>query len=211
MAAALACGPDAVVSHRSAAALWDLLPPTSGPVHVSVPRISGTAARSGIRLHRSRTLNATVTTRRRGIPVTKPAKTIADLRGVVLEKEHRRAVRQAAVLGYPLGPDLASDQTRSDLELDFLALCHRFGIQRPEVNARIGGIEADFLWRDSSLVVETDGYRYHRGEAAFHNDRDRSLRLRLQGYEVLRLSEAQVAHEPEAVAAALKARLRRPG
>ncbi len=208
MAAVLACGEGAVVSHRSAAVLWGLLPPRSGPVHISVPRIGGKATRGGIRLHRSRTLNPAATTRRRGIPVTKPARTIADLRGVVSEKERRRAIRQANVLGLPLGPEIRPERTRSDLELDFLALCRRHGIPKPEVNTKVDGIEADFLWRDRNLIVETDSYVYHRGEVAFQDDHDRNLKLRLRGYEVLRLSENQMTDEPAAVAEALQQRLR---
>jgi len=173
-----------------------------------VPRIAGKATRGGIRLHRSRTLNLAATTRRHGIPVTKPARTIADIRRVVSEKEHRRAIRQANVLGLPLGPEIDSDRTRSDLELAFLALCRRYGIPQPEVNTKVDGIEADFLWRDTKLIVETDSYVYHRGEVAFQDDHDRNLKLRLRGFEVLRLSETQVADEPAAVAEALQQRLR---
>jgi very-short-patch-repair endonuclease len=208
MAAVLACGNSAVVSHRSAAVLWGLLWSRSGPVDIAVPRIGGRAARRGIRLHRSRTLNPAATTRRRGIPVTKPARTIADLRGVVSEKELRRAIRQANVLGLPLGPEIRPERTRSDLELDFLALCRRHGIPKPEVNTKVDGIEADFLWCDHNLIVETDSYVYHRGEVAFQDDHDRNLKLRLRGYEVLRLSEKQIDNEPTVVAEALRKRLR---
>ena len=148
-----------------------------------------------------------MTASRNGIPVTKPARTIADLRGSVSEQEWRRAVRQAGVLGLPLGPDVRPDRTRSDLELDFLTLCRRHGIPMPEVNVKVDGIEADFLWRDAKLVVETDGYVYHRGEIAFQDDHTRNLHFRLRGYEVLRLSEAQVADEPTPVTAALRQRL----
>lgn len=207
MAAVLACGPGAVVSHRSAAELWGLLRAKQGPVHISVHGHGGREGHDGIRLHRSRTLHPAAATSRRGIPVTKPARTIADLRGSVSEKEWRRAIRQANVLGLPLGPETAPDRTRSDLELAFLALCSRYSIPKPEVNVKIDGIEADFLWRNANLIVETDGYIYHRGEIAFQDDHDRNLQLRLRGYEVLRLSETQVSDEPAAVAAALRQRL----
>jgi very-short-patch-repair endonuclease len=208
MAAVLGCGEGAVVSHRSAAVLWRLLAPRSGPVHISVPRIGGKSTRGGIRLHRSRTLNPATITRRHGIPVTKPARTIADLRGWVSEKELRRAARQANVLGLALGPETDVGRTRSDLELDFLALCRRHGIPKPEVNTKVDGIEADFLWRDAKLIVETDSYIYDRGEVASQDDHDRNLKLRLRGYEVLRLSERQIDNEPAAVAEALEERLR---
>lgn len=210
MAAALACGEGAVVSHRSAAALWGLLRRDSGLIEITVPSHAGKRRRDGIRLHRSRTLTPATTTGRRGIPVTKPARTIADLRDSVSEKERRRAIRQANVLGLPLGPGVERDRTRSDLELDFLALCKSHDIPVPEVNVKIDGIEADFLWRNANLIVETDGYIYHRGEVAFQDDRDRNLQFRLRGYEVLRLSGEQVADEPIAVATALKQRLGLP-
>jgi Transcriptional regulator, AbiEi antitoxin/Protein of unknown function (DUF559) len=210
MAAVLACGGDAVVSHRSGAVLWGLLWACSEPVHVSVPRVGGKAKRRGIQVHRSSTLSSTVTTRRHGIPVTKPARTIDDLRGSVSERELRRAIRQAGVLGLPLGSHVEPDRTKSDLELDFLALCRRHGIPAPEVNVKVDGVEADFLWRDANLVVETDGYVYHRGEVAFQDDHARNLHFRLRGYEVLRLGEAQVSTEPTAVAAALRRRLALP-
>jgi len=111
------------------------------------------------------------------------------------------------VFGLPVESKLVG-RTRSDLELDFLALCDRHGIPKPAVNTKVDGIEADFLWRDARLIVETDGYNYHRGEVAFQDDHDRNLKLRLRGYEVLRLSEKQVADEPAAVAEALRKRLR---
>lgn len=208
MAAVLACGDGAVLSHRSAAALWGMLRKANGAVDVSVAGTGGKGRRRGIHVHRSRALSPAATTRRHRIPVTKPARTIADLRGCTSQKELRRAVRQANVLGLPLGPEIEIDRTRSDLELDFLALCQRHGIPEPEVNARLDGIEADFLWRDHLLVVETDSYIYHRGEVAFQDDHDRNLKLRLRGYEVLRLSEKQITDEPAVVAEALKERLR---
>jgi hypothetical protein len=211
MAAVLACGCGAAVSHRSAAVLWGLLWARPGPVHVSVSRVGGKAKRRGIRLHRSTTLSAAVVTRRHGIPVTRPARTIDDLRGSVAERELRRAIRQANVLGLPLGPQVKPDRTRSDLELDFLALCRRHGIPTPEVNVKVGGIEADFLWRDASLIVEADSYLYHRGEVAFQDDHSRNLHFRLQGFEVLRIGEEQIDTEPTAVAEALKQRLSSTG
>jgi len=143
-----------------------------------------------------------------GIPVTTPARTIADLRRVASEKEVRRAIRQAAVLGLPLGRDLEPDRTRSDLEWDFMRLCRRHRLPAPEVNVRIGPRLVDFLWRDARLVVETDGYRFHRGRQAFEDDRARDLDLRARGYDVLRFSYRQVADEPERVAAVVGDTLR---
>ncbi len=117
------------------------------------------------------------------------------------EKELRRAVRQADVLGLPIGNVPGRDRTRSDLERDFLRLCRRYRLPCPEVNVRIGRYLVDFLWREPRLIVETDGYRYHRGRAAFESDRTRDLELRALGYETIRLSQRQLLDEPDRVAA----------
>jgi len=117
----------------------------------------------------------------------------------------RRAWRQAEVLGLPLGPGVDSDRTRSDLERDFLRLCRRRGLPRPEVNVRVGRWTVDFLWHGRRLVVETDGYRYHRGEEAFEGDHARDLDLRSMGFAVLRLTGRQLADEADEIVAALRA------
>lgn len=204
MAAALAGGDGAVVSHRSAAELWELLKPTGGPIDVSVPGGGGRARRSGIRLHRRESLSPANVTRCHGIPVTKPSQTIADLRGAIPEAKVRRAIRQAEVLGLPLSEETRHDRTRSDLERDFLRICRRYRLPMPEVNVEIGQYEADFVWRDLWFVVETDGYKYHRGQQAFREDRRRDLELRSLGFELQRLSEEQIDQEPQRVAALLR-------
>ena len=227
MAAVLACGKGgfsggavldhwgAALSHLSAAGLWEMLSPAGGPVDVSVPTRSGRGRHSGIRLHRPETLRRADVTLRDGIPVTTPSRTISDLRrmasrarSVVPRRELRRAIRQAEVLDLPLGPEVVRDRTRSDLEGAFLGLCRRHGLPAPEVNVRIGRHLVDFLWRDSMLVVETDGYRYHRGRVAFEDDRARGLDLRAHGYEVVRLAETQVEEDEERVAEVLADALR---
>ena len=193
-----------MVSHRSAAVLWHLLERDPELVDVSVPGEGGRGRRDGIRLHRSRSLRSHHLTRRRDIPVTTPTRTIEDLRRVAPSWELRRAIRQAEVLGLPLGEDIRHDRTRSDLERDFLRICRRYGLPKPEVNVEIGQYEADFVWRDLGFVVETDGYKYHRGQQAFREDRRRDLELRSLGYEVQRLSDEQVDEEPQRVAAILR-------
>jgi very-short-patch-repair endonuclease len=195
MAAILACGPRAVLSHGSAAALWGLLPAMAGPIHITIPDGGGRPRRRGIRRHRSRTLTSAHATSRNGIPVTTPARTIADLRRAVPPEHHRRAIRQAAVIGLDIGQDVEADLTRSELERRFLGLCRRHRLAPPEVNAKVGGFVVDFLWSDRALIVETDGYRYHRGRQAFEDDRARDIELRLLGYEVVRLSYRQVLND----------------
>lgn len=195
MAAALALGDGAAVSHRSAAELWGLLPPARGPVHVSVSGRGGRRRRPGVRVHRPQSLSPGMLTRRSGIPVTTPARTIADLRRSVDPSVLRQAIRQAEVLGLTLPAHEGADGTRSELERRFLRLCHRHRLPQPEVNASVAGLTVDFLWKQQRLVVETDGYRFHRGRAAFEEDRARDLRLRSHGYEVIRLSHRQVVDE----------------
>jgi very-short-patch-repair endonuclease len=144
---------------------------------------------------------AGMTTCHHGIPVTTPARTIADLRGTVPEWLWRRAVRQAEYAGYRL--ELETDGTRSDLERDFLRICRRSGLPAPEVNVKVGRWTVDFLWRNDRLVVETDSYRYHRGRIAFQDDHAREFDLRRAGFEVRRFDERQINKEPERVAADL--------
>jgi very-short-patch-repair endonuclease len=205
----------AALSHRSAAELWRLLPPRGGPVDVSLRGDGGRARRTGIRMHRSQLLLPAAVTSRNGIPVTNPAKTIADLRRVsvdrvplITRRELRRAVRQANFLGLSIDEEARKERSRSDLELDFQALCRRFGLPPPEVNVRVGSHVVDFYWRRSKLVVETDGYGSHRGRAAFEDDRGSDLDLRASGFTVVRLAEKQVIEEAAQVAAVLADLLR---
>lgn len=198
----------AAVSHRSAATLWGFSPEGSGPVDVIVPGDGGRAKRVGIRVHRSRSLNPVDVVAHDGIPITGTTRTRADLRlatgehrpGALSERELRKAIRQANVLGLPIDEQGRQDRMRGDLEGAFMALCRRCRLPSPEVNVRIGAYLADFLWREQRLVVETDHYVHHRGLVAFQDDRERDLELRRLGYEVLRLSEKQINEEAGRVA-----------
>jgi very-short-patch-repair endonuclease len=223
MAAVLALGEGAVLSHASAAALWGLLRPIDGPVDVSVPTQNGRRRRRGIRIHRCASLTvgegdgkapysphgrdrrlAPSVTRREGIPVTSVPRTLADLRGAVAPRLHRRATRQAEIAGFALGSQVEGDRTRSDVERDFLRLCRRHGLPTPEVNVQIGRWTVDFLWRARHLAVETDSFRYHRGSVAFEDDHQRDLDLRARGFEVRRFTERQLHERPAQVAADLR-------
>jgi very-short-patch-repair endonuclease len=205
----------AAVSHRSALSLWSLLPAGRELCDVIVAGDGGRSRRAGIRVHRSLSLVSGDVTLHRRIPVTTPERTIADLReaisthrpGAISGRELRKAIRQANVLGLPIGADDARVRTRGDLEADFLRLCRRHRLPPPEVNVRVGPYLIDFLWRERRFVVETDTYLYHRGEVAFHEDHARDLDLISRGFEVLRLSERQLDEEPAQVAEVLAARL----
>ena len=232
MAAVLACGEGAVLSHTSAAVLWKLLEPIDGPVHVSVPTTSGRKRRSGIHLHRRPSLSPPKaskkpspspsyprqaggrgrrlsTTHRDSIPVTTVARTIEDLETTSLDPRLiRRARRQAEIKGYRL-EGIESDRTRSDLESAFLALFASHRIPRPEVNVPLGRWTVDFLWRAQCLVVEADFWSYHRGSVAFEDDHARELDLHAAGYTVRRFTDRQLDGEPGRVVAIVAAALER--
>jgi len=207
LAAVLACGEGAVLSHLSAAGLWELLPPLLAPVHVTIPTDAGRSRRPGIRLHRSAHLPKNATTRQHGIAVTTPARTLAELRSTVPPAAFRQAVREAAYRNLDLGAT-HNDRTRSDLERDFLRLCRRHRLPAPEPNVRIGRFTVDFLWRRQRLVVETDAWSTHRGSQAFEDDHERDLELVAWGYRVRRFTRRQVEEQPQAVASSVRAALR---
>lgn len=214
MAAVLACGEGAVLSHGSAAVLWGLLRPIEGPTDVSVPSRNGRMKRRGIRLHRCPSLalpegenvhgwrGGLVTVRRR-IAVTTVARTIDDLRGAVPPYLVRRATRQAELAGYRIH-GTETKRTRSDLEDDFLRFCRHHDFPRPEVNVKVGRFEVDFLWRANRVAVETDDFHYHRGSVAYEDDHTRDLELRRHGFVVRRFTGRQIDEEPDRVAADLR-------
>lgn len=111
------------------------------------------------------------------------------------------------MLGLPIEEGDRRKRERSDLEEDFLALCCRHRLPAPKVNVRVGEHLVDFLWREKRLVVETDGYIYHRGRAAFEDDRTRDLDLRRLGYDVMHFADSQIDQEPAQIAAVLRPRL----
>jgi very-short-patch-repair endonuclease len=209
MAAVLACGEGAVLSHRSAAMLLRMLEAKRGPVHVTVPGGGGRARRRALIVHRSSTLLPSQTTSRLNVPVTKPARTLADLRRVGPDWEYRRALRQAEFRQLPIGDLPEADGSRSGLESRFLRFCRRRSLPQPEPNARLGPFTVDFLWRAEKVVVETDSYRTHGGQVAFEEDRQRDIYLKARGYEGVRITDRQLETDPAGVARALRAILAR--
>jgi len=207
LAAVLAAGEGAVLSHASAAALWEFLRPVHGPIHATVAAAARRKKRPGLRLHRSRTLAPSEITHRHGIAVTVPARTITDIRAAVEPYLFRRALRQAELAGHRVPQLGTTRRTRSDLELLFLAVCERHGLPLPLVNHRVHGHLVDFYWPGHRLVVETDSWDYHRGSVAFEDDHGRELALRRHGLAVRRYTGAQIETEPRAVVADLRAAL----
>jgi predicted transcriptional regulator of viral defense system len=216
MAAALTCGEEALVSVHSAAALHGLLPTARALVDVTVPR-SGPAPRRGIAIHRRQELHPDDRALVDGIPVTSTARTLRDLAAVVparrLERafeeaerlglldlvrleavgRRRRGKRGAAAFARVLGTLVEPRHTRSELERTFLQICHDAGLPPPSLNAVVEDMEVDFHWPDAGLVVEVDGFEYHRTRAAFERDRERDLRLQLSGLRVVRLTARGLA------------------
>ncbi|MEK6228197.1 MAG: type IV toxin-antitoxin system AbiEi family antitoxin domain-containing protein [Actinomycetota bacterium] len=236
MAAVLALGGGAVLSHRAAAALWGLREPPTGRIDVTVPSPSGRKRRRDIAVHRSATMAAHHVTSRDRIPVTTVPRTLLDLAAVEPRRTLERALDEAerlrlldlrglqAILGDSRGRrgtttllsvlqehTAGSTLTRSELEERFLALCREHGLPPPRVNAWVamgeGGIEADFLWPSRSLIVEVDGFASHATRKAFESDRRRDRRVRLAGYQPLRFTWREVTETPAAVAAELRAHL----
>ena len=199
MAAVLACGDGAVLSHRSAATLWRMIASPSTLTDVTVPGDAGRKRRDGISLHRSSTLLPSETTSRFGIPVTKPARTLADLRRVLPADRYAAALREAEYLRLPIGNRFGHDRTRTELEGRFLALCRRHRLPKPDGNVEIEPYTVDFLWPRQRLIVEVDGWESHRTRSAFEADRARDAYLATLGYKVLRFTWRQLAEDAAAV------------
>jgi Protein of unknown function (DUF559) len=231
MAAVLAYGPTAVLSHRSAAALHGIRPDNRPKIDVTLPSPSA-RKRAGIDIHRSTTLTPADVTTIDGIPCTSLARTLLDLAEVVDRRGVERAVDQAEVRrifdlravrevlaraggrrGAPvLGSVLAEYDgptlTDSELAERFFTLCRQAGIPKPEVNEWItldDGVahKPDFMWRAERLIVETDGWGSHRTRRAFENDRRRDRRMRLAGWDTVRFTSRDVEREPKEVRATL--------
>jgi very-short-patch-repair endonuclease len=216
MAAVLAGGAGAVLSHDSAAAAWDIRPVGAGAIHVTIPRTTGRDRRPGLRIHRSVTLRPEDTTVHRGIPITDPHRTLHDLARTLKSRPLEQAVNRAerlidwTRLKRSAPPSLqavlqrySTTHTRSELEERFLRLCDDHGIPRPETNTRIEGYEVDFVWRDRRLIVEVDGYEHHRSPTAFAADRERDVVLTGMGWRVMRFTYEHVTRRAAWVAGAL--------
>jgi len=204
LAAVLAAGDGAVLSHSSAVALWEFLRPIQGPVHVTVDAAVRRKSRPGIVVHRSRTLAPRDVTRRHGIPVTTPSRTIEDVRGPLEPYLFRRALRQAELAGHRVPHVSLVKRSRSDLELLFLSFCERYGLPRPLVNHRVHGHRVDFFFADQRVAVETDHWDYHRGSVAFEDDHARDLALRAHGLATRRYTGDQLEAASDAVAVDLR-------
>jgi very-short-patch-repair endonuclease len=226
MAAVLACGPRAVISHRSAAELWGIAGVHTASIELTVPRGSVRHG-PGLTVHRRNLEPAEITGSHR-IPVTTPACTLVDLATQVPAHRLEAAVSQADKLDLISASDLPALLARysrrpglgilravldrrtfrltdSALERRFLALVRAAGIPSPETGRHLNGFKTDFFWPQLGLIVETDGLRYHRTAASQSRDRRRDQAHAAAGLTPLRFTHDQVQHEPDRVRATLEA------
>jgi hypothetical protein len=208
MAAVLACGPDAVLSHDSAAAVWGIrtwpsLPEVTAPHH---------RRRKGIRSHRSDTLTHFDIRRHRNIRVTSPSRTILDIQTRLTDPQLVRAVNQLRLEEHLRATELRrlldrsprinnlidpnENPTRSDLEDRFTVFCREYGLPRPIRNARLFGHEVDALFEEEKLIVETDGWEFHQARSSFESDRERDAIAAEHGYLTVRVTDARLTNTP---------------
>jgi very-short-patch-repair endonuclease len=226
MAAVLTYGPEAVLSHRASAAICDLGPWPSGRIDVTAPvRRKG---RPGIRLHCAQVERVVLD----GFPVTTVTRTLVDLAAVLSLGRLRDAFEQAERHGLLdvhrvneqmqgrrgarkiraiLAESTEPEPTRSELEAAFRALCRQAALPLPSFNVSLLGYEVDAYWAEDGLVVELDGWEWHRTRRAFEDDRRRGAVLEAAGLRVLRFSWRQVMRERGIVAAAIRSGCPRAG
>jgi very-short-patch-repair endonuclease len=218
IAAVLASGPGAVLSHGSAIELWGLRE-SFGPPEVT--RRSGGSPRAGIRLHQTRVLEDAEKAEKAGIPVTSIERALLDIAPRLDNRQLERTLVAADQGGQLRWPELlrlaertpmrpgagrlrrvaravdprASD-ARSPLEVDFLGLCRIHELPLPQVNVWVEGFLVDFVWPAQRVVVETDGYAYHRDRPAFERDHQRTIALTAAGYAVHRATYRMLIQDP---------------
>jgi len=227
MAAVLACHPNAVLSHQSAASLWGIRLQRNGDIHVSVPAQSN-RERPGIVAHRRASLPDRDVTRHRDIPVTTPVLTLIDLATCIPARPLEAAINEADKLDLVSPPSLRKELdarrgqrgvralrailgrggfvlTDSELERRFVRIAERAGLPRPETQRRVNGFRVDFFWPTLGLVVETDGLRYHRTAEQQARDRLRDQVHTAAGLVPLRFTHWQVRYEPRHVEGIIRA------
>ena len=200
MAAVLACGPGAVLSHRSAAAVWRIRPHHNGPAHVTTTR--KLKRRDDIHVHWTRTDPQPRT--RDGIPLTSLTRTLQDLEG-----DERELATQAAerIHGYERTTPFRSTQ-RGELERRFINALREAGLPEPLMNVPHGPYVLDAYWPAYDLVLEIDDFATHRTHAAFRADRERDRVLLAHGLRTARITAQELA--PRALHRALASLLRLP-
>jgi very-short-patch-repair endonuclease len=221
-AALLACGPDAALSHRTAATVWGLRTEATLPIDVTTAAARG-RKHTRITTHRTflHPLDALVIDHLR---VTTPSRTIVDLAATLTGRPLRELVEraqdlrrfdrndlEATLARTPRRPgtrrlqDLIAlispdaDNARSHLERLFLSLVRAARLPRPRTNHEIAGHARDFVWPEQRLVVETDGYRYHSSRQARRRDSRRDRELTARGWRPARFTYEEIAFERDEV------------
>ena len=206
MAAVLACGPGAVLSHGSAMTLHGFWKRWDTPFEVTV-----TADRrpKGIRVHRTRRLHRGDVGRQLGIPVTRPARALLDMAPRLRHRSLRRALKDGhaanmvsldalaeTVARHPHHPGAAKlrpylddhDDTRSVLEDRFLAYCQHHQLPRPQTNAYVCGFLVDALFAEQKVIVELDSWEFHSSRESFEDDRERDSVTTTAGFVTVRIT-----------------------
>jgi very-short-patch-repair endonuclease len=231
-AALLSVG-DAVLSHRSAAAVWGIAPADSSTIHVTVA--GNPRPRAGVTLHRVSILHPTDIRTRANLRITSPARTLIDfatqasheeldqafgearanrlLADAALEAALNRAPknhRGAAIVRRRLSGDPGSTYTRSRAERRVRRLMKASELPQPLVNVKLNsGFTVDFLWPNTRLILEVDGYGTHGDRLAFEQDRKRDQIHVAAGYTVIRVTWQQLCEESFAVVARIAQALAR--
>lgn len=217
-AALFACGPGAMLSHRSAAEVWGLLSGASAVIDVTVPTGGGRKQRRGIRIHRARVPQRTT---RSGMEITSVARTLVDValgesvhvleRAVESAEKQRLDVSDLPELVMVPGfarvvraLDVGWAPTRSRFEERFLRMCRTQRLPAPAVNATVLGLEVDFMWAEHRVVAEADSWEHHRTRQAFERDRARDELLSANGYHPLRFTWRRLRDDPRGLAGSIR-------
>lgn len=232
MAAVLACGPDAVLSHSSAAALWGFGAERSGVIEISVPAGRGRGRLRGIRVHRRTERILDDATVLRGVPLTSPTCTLIDqatrLRPMQLERAVNEADKLDRVRADVLHASLDSHRGRpgvaslrklldplafrlSDSELEQLMrpVARSVGLPAPATKTWVNGYEVDFFWPELGIVVEADGLKYHRTPSQQRRGLERDQAHLTAGMWSLRFSHWQIKYDQAHVRGVLRAAIAR--
>jgi very-short-patch-repair endonuclease len=222
MAAALACGPDALLSHRSAAALWGLSGTPGGPIDVTAPHKH---RHPGVRSHLTRCSPHLIRATVDAIPVTTLERTVLDqvralsaerLQTVLEQLQHRGLLRPERFSEHrshrsfrafsDVLAQLTDDApwTQSELERRFLELIRSAHLPEPQVNVTVAGCVVDFYWPEQQLIVEIDGYAWHNSKRAFEADRAKGVKLTLAGFRVIHVTYDRIVHDAPRLLAELR-------
>jgi very-short-patch-repair endonuclease/predicted transcriptional regulator of viral defense system len=220
-AAVLACGPGALLSHGSAAALWGFQKGWPRAIDVTA---KSDRRRPGIQIHRSSTLSRRDATTHHGIRVTSPARTAYDISRDLTDHQLTRTVNDALLSNYLKLSDLAellqrhpkrdprlatyleaNSITRSMLEDAFTAFLGRFALPKARLNTHINGREVDALFETAGLIVELDGFGFHSSRASFEDDRERDAEMLVHGLPTVRVTWERLTNSPEHEAERLRA------